>query len=380
MSDHLKPDNADQLLEAMQWAVSEQCALEVLSSGTKREIGNPARVETRLDMSAFSGITLYEPEELVLSARAATPRAEVEAALTAKNQEFAFEPPDFSRLLGANHEGTLVGMVASNFAGPRRIKAGAVRDHFLGFSAVSGRGEAFKSGGRVVKNVTGYDLCKVMAGSWGTLGVMSDITLKVLPAAETQSTLMLTGLSNGTAMKAMSAAMQSSCEVSGAAHIPEDLVARSKVSALAGAGQAVTLLRLEGIAASVNYRFEKLASLLAPFAEAVMLEDQHSTLAWSELRDVHYLAEDDACVWRISVAPMAGAGVAYAILQKAEAQLYFDWAGGLIWCAVKGSDKAHADAVRQAVDAAGGHATLIKAPEAVRAAAGVFHPLKPGID
>lgn len=380
MNEHLKPENADQLLEAVQWAVSEECPLEIVSSGSKRAVGNPMTVETMLDVSALSGITLYEPEELVLSAHAATPRAEVEAALAAKNQEFAFEPPDFSRLLNANNSGTLAGMVASNFAGPRRIKAGAVRDHFLGFNAVSGRGEAFKSGGRVVKNVTGYDLCKVMAGSWGTLGVMSDITLKVLPAAETQTTLMLRGLSDNDAMKAMSAAMQSSCEVSGAAHIPGTVAVRSQVKPVAELDQAVTLLRLEGIETSVTYRFEKLATLLEPFAKAETLEDQISKLAWRELRDVHCFADGDACVWRISVAPMVGARVADAIKQSADAEIYFDWAGGLLWCAVDGSEDAHAGVIRQAVDSVGGHATLIKAPEEVRASAGVFHPLQPGVE
>ncbi|MEM7430024.1 MAG: FAD-binding protein, partial [Pseudomonadota bacterium] len=213
MSSTLKPETAGQLQEAVEWAASEEKPLEVVGTGTKREVGRPSQHELTLDMSAFKGVTMYEPEELVLSARAATPRSEVEAKLKEKGQEFAFEPPDLSGLLGSGDSGTLGGMISSNLGGPRRIKSGAVRDHFLGFSAVSGRGETFKSGGRVVKNVTGYDLPKILAGSWGTLAVMSDVTLKVLPAAETESTLVLRGLGGESATQAMSAALQSSCEV-----------------------------------------------------------------------------------------------------------------------------------------------------------------------
>ena len=163
--------------------------------GSKRAIGRPAQTDLTLDLSALSGITLYEPEELVLSAKAATPLAEIEALVAAKGQQLAFEPMDYATLLGGvAGRGTIGGALAANLSGPRRIKAGAARDHFLGFSAVSGRGETFKSGGRVVKNVTGYDLCKLIAGSWGTLAAMTEVTIKVLPAAETEETLLIRGL------------------------------------------------------------------------------------------------------------------------------------------------------------------------------------------
>ncbi len=160
----------------------------MIGRGTKRAIGRAAQWDATLDLSGLSGVTLYEPEELVLSAKAGTPLAEIEALVAASKQELAFEPMDYGALLGGEAgAGTIGGAIAANLSGPRRIKAGAARDHFLGFSAVSGRGETFKSGGRVVKNVTGYDLCKLIAGSWGTLAAMTDVTIKTLPKAETEA-------------------------------------------------------------------------------------------------------------------------------------------------------------------------------------------------
>jgi len=372
----LKPATAEQLAETLAWAAGEETPLDIYGTGTRCGIGRPVEAETCLDLSDLTGITLYEPEELVLSARAATLRADVEKKLAVAKQEFAFEPPDLSRLLGAKGAGTLGGMVASNLAGPRRIKAGAVRDHFLGFSAVSGRGEAFKSGGRVVKNVTGYDLPKIIAGSWGTLAVMSDVTFKVLPAAETQATLMITGLEDGQAMQAMSAAMQSSCEVSGAAHIPANLAAHSKVKKVATSGDGVTLLRIEGIAASVAYRMKKLAELLAGYGSGSALGVRQSKSVWLEVRDVHFLSTDkNTAVWRISVAPMDGAKV----MAATGGEGFYDWAGGLIWCALAASEDACARDVRSAVNACGGHATLVRASTEIRNKVEVFHPLAPAV-
>ena len=168
----------------MQWALGEGKALELVGHGSKQAIGRPAQTDATLDLSALTGITLYEPEELVLSAKAGTPIAEIEALVGAEGQQLAFEPMDYAAILGAAAgRGTIGGVLAANLSGPRRIKAGAARDHFLGCTAVSGRGETFKSGGRVVKNVTGYDLCKLMAGSWGTLAAMTEVTIKTLPGA-----------------------------------------------------------------------------------------------------------------------------------------------------------------------------------------------------
>src|SRR6187549_487172 len=208
MTDILKPRDAKEVEDAVCWALGNDKALEVAGQGTKRAIGRPSQTDMTLDLSGLSGVTLYEPAELVLSARAGTPLSEIETLLENNNQELAFEPIDYGPVLGGKvNRGTLGGAIAANLSGPRRIKAGAARDHFLGFTAVSGRGETFKSGGRVVKNVTGYDLCKLMAGSWGTLAAMTDVTVKVLPRAETEQTLLVLGLDDAKATQAMSAAM-----------------------------------------------------------------------------------------------------------------------------------------------------------------------------
>ena len=221
VTDPLKPRDAKDVEDAVQWALGAGKALEIVGQGTKRAIGRPAQSDLTLDLSGLSGVTLYEPEELVLSARAGTPLAEIEALVASTGQQLAFEPMDYGPLLGgAAGRGTIGGVLAANLSGPRRIKAGAARDHFLGFSAVSGRGETFKSGGRVVKNVTGYDLCKLMAGSWGTLAAMTEVTIKVLPQPETESTVIVRGLDDEAAMRAMTAAMGLPCDVSGAAHLP----------------------------------------------------------------------------------------------------------------------------------------------------------------
>lgn len=369
MSSTLKPENAEQLHDAVKWAAGEEKPLDIIGLGTKQAIGRPAQHEFTLDLSALTGVTLYEPEELVLSAHAATPRAEVEKLLQDKNQEFAFEPPDLSALLGASGPGTLGGMIGSNLAGPRRIKAGAVRDHFLGFSGVSGRGETFKSGGRVVKNVTGYDLPKIIAGSWGTLAVLSDVTLKVLPAAETEMSFAVEGLSDQGAVEAMSRALQSSCEVSGAAHLPDGLL-----------GAAATVFRIEGIGPSVEYRLEKLSQLLNEAGPAEKMDTHASRELWRSIRDVSFFAHgSDRPVWRLSVPPMDGAEVASAIGAKCDAKWFFDWAGGLIWCEVPEADNASEQIVRNAVAQTSGHATLIRAPQAIRAAVDVFQPPEPGL-
>ena len=258
MTEILKPADAAQVAETLAWAAGEEVPLEIIGSGTKRGFGRPMGEGNRvvghmLDLSALSGITLYEPEELVLTAMAGTPVAEIEAAVAEKNQLLAFEPPELSKLYGGQG-GTLGGLVSANLAGPRRIKAGAARDHVLGIDGVSGRGEAFKAGGRVVKNVTGYDLCKIVSGAFGTLAALTEITIKVLPAPEETRTLVLSGLDDATAQRAMAAAIASSHEVSGAAHLPDGLQ-----------GASTTLLRLEGFGPSVDARATALRALLAEY-------------------------------------------------------------------------------------------------------------------
>jgi glycolate oxidase FAD binding subunit len=378
-TDILKPRDAKDVEAAVQWALAEGKALEVVGQGTKRAIGRPAQSDLTLDLAALSGVTLYEPEELVLSAQAGTPIAEIEALVAAKGQQLAFEPMDYGPLFGgALGAGTIGGALAANLSGPRRIKAGAARDHFLGVTAVSGRGETFKSGGRVVKNVTGYDLCKLMAGSWGTLAVMTEVTLKTLPKPETEECVLIRGLDPAKAIEAMARAMASACDVSGAAHLPAPVAARILAGEVAGAGAAVTALRVEGFAPSVAHRKLALAELLQPFGEVVTVGDIVSHALWRALRNVTPFAasREGAArpLWRISTAPSRGAELVAMIAKEADALALYDWAGGLIWLALASADDAGAAAVRRAVRACGGHATLVRASAATRAATDVFEP------
>ncbi len=378
--DFLKPRDGAEVEAVIRWALAGGKTLEVAGRGSKRAIGRAAQWDATLDLSALSGVTLYEPEELVLSAKAGTPLAEIEALVAASKQQLAFEPMDYGPLLGvAPGGGTIGGAIAANLSGPRRIKAGAARDHFLGVSAVSGRGETFKSGGRVVKNVTGYDLCKLLAGSWGTLAAMTDVTVKTLPRAETEATMLVVKLDDAAARSAMAAAMGSYGDVSAAAHLPAAVAAR--ISATASAAAAVTALRLEGVAPSVAQRKTVLEAVLAPFGALGTLDEAASRAFWRAVKDVMPFAADGASgtrdLWRISTVPARGPDVGRSLAEQADAEILYDWAGGLIWAALPPSADANAALVRAAVAETGGHATLIRAPAAVRAAVAVFTPEPP---
>jgi glycolate oxidase FAD binding subunit len=377
MSENLKPCDHAEVEEAIRWALSGDKTLEVVGRGSKRGIGRAAQWDATLDLSALSGITLCEPAELVLSAKAGTPLAEIEAAVAVNNQELAFEPMDYGPLLGgAARTGTIGGALAANLSGPRRIKAGAARDHFLGTSAVSGRGETFKAGGRVVKNVTGYDLCKLLAGSWGTLAALTEVTIKTLPRAETEETVLVLDLDPATAVKAMTAATGSFADVSAAAYVPATVAKR--IAEIAAAGSAVTVFRLEGVSPSVVHRKSLLEELARPLGALGKLPAEASRRLWRAIRDVEPFAAGrpagDRIIWRISTAPSRGAEVGNALAERTQAELLYDWAGGLIWAALPPSDDAGANLVRTIVAAAGGHATLIRAPAAIRAKVDVFTP------
>jgi glycolate oxidase FAD binding subunit len=383
MTDTLKPRDANDVESAVQWALAESKSLEIVGHGSKRVIGRPAQTDLTLDVSALSGVTLYEPEELVLTARAGTPIAEIEALVTSRGQQLAFEPMDYAPLLGGvAGRGTIGGVLATNLSGPRRIQAGAARDHFLGVTAVSGRGETFKSGGRVVKNVTGYDLCKLIAGSWGTLAAMTEVTIKTLPRPETEATVAVIGLDDASAVRAMTAAMTSSCDVSGAAHLPAAAARAIPSAESAGAGRALTVLRLEGVAPSVMHRQAALVAMLKVFGEVVA--PPASQPLWRAIRDVQPFAASRTGVerplWRISTAPARGAELAQAIVSDGDAECLYDWAGGLVWLSVANAEgDAGAAAVRRAVAACGGHATLVRASAALRAAVEPFQPQESGL-
>jgi glycolate oxidase FAD binding subunit len=383
--DTLKVRDAKDVEEVVRAAIANEQPLEIIGHGSKRGIGHAMATNAVLDLSALNAVTAYEPNELIITLQAGAPLADVQSLIDSKNQQFAFEPMNTAPLLGTPALGTIGGMIAAGLAGPRRIKAGGARDHLLGAHAVSGFGDSFKTGGRVVKNVTGYDLCKLLAGSWGTLAVMTEVTLKVMPKPESERTLMLAGLDDVTANRAMTAALGSPYDVSGAAHLPGSVFGSSTgaLVRLGAGGRAVTLLRLEGIAASVADRAGSLGKALAAFGAAEMLQDDASAAVWAGIRDVDPFAASGARglwpVWRIVCPPASGGALGQALARGSQGDVIYDWGGGLIWAAVPPRPDALAGPVRQQVEAAGGHAMLVRAPEDIRRNVDVFHPQAGGV-
>jgi glycolate oxidase FAD binding subunit len=354
MSRLLTPHTENELAEM----VSSAGPLVVEGLGSKRNYGRSIATEMVLSLAHFTGVQIYEPEELILEAGAATPLSGVQKLLAERQQMLAFDPPDHGHLFGSTSNGSLGGVLATGFAGSRRIKSGSVRDHILGVRGVTGRGEIFKAGARVVKNVTGYDMPKLMAGSLGTLAALTSVTFKVLPAPETEETVFIAKLDDAAAIFVMSDALQSQAEISAAAHVP-------------GEG---TYLRFEGIGISVAARRDRFVSTLKYNCE--LLNAETSKNAWNRLRDCKVLTHDATrALWRISVAPSEGARVAQAISRAHDAKYFYDWGGGLIWMSLPAAPDGGADAVRKAVTP--GHATLYAAPADLRSRIAVFPPQAP---
>ena len=364
------PTSIDELREAIAGALVAEEPVELVAGGTKRGVGRPLQTPHVVDLTRLSGIRDYAPSELVLTAGAATPLTAIDRALNAAGQMLAFEPPDWRGLLGVIHGSpTLGGIIACNLSGPRRVKAGAARDHFLGFQAVSGRGEVFKAGGRVVKNVTGYDLPKLMAGSYGTLSALAEVTVKVLPRPEAAATVLVCGVAPDDAVDVMAAALGSPHEVSAAAYLPAGTPRRASLPA-----EGLAAVRVEGPLPSVAYRREALIRELTPWGERTTLGDAATAALWRDIADVAPLARlSDRAVWRLSVAPSRGAEVAQTVARAIDAVWFLDWGGGLVWLAVVEPGDGGAAVIRRAI-AGAGHATLVRGSPGLRAAVPVFEP------
>lgn len=352
-----------QIAGTIREAAAAREPLLIEGHGTKSGMLRPVQAARTLSTTDLSGITLYSPKELIISALAGTPMAEVEAALTEAGQHLIAEPPDLSLILGTSGKAqTLGGVVATNLSGPRRIAWGAMRDHVMGVRAVTGRAEVIRSGGRVLKNVTGLDLCKLLTGSHGTLGVITEITLKVLPTAEATGTLVVPNLDAAAGVAVLSAALGSPFSVSAAAWLPTEAAAR--VPGLDGLAGGLALVRIEEFSASVDYRLAKLRGQLA-LPGAVSLGTATSRALWKTVGDALPLAPraDDA-VWRVSVRPSAGPAV-LAALQPKGVTGFLDWGGGLVWLTGPADEAVHAD-VKSAASVSGGTWTLVRAPDALR--------------
>ncbi|HEY3951236.1 glycolate oxidase subunit GlcE [Phenylobacterium sp.] len=324
-------------------------SLEIVGGGTKRAVGAGVSADAVVSLAALDKVIDYAPEELVLTAQPGVPLAALETLVASHGQVLPFEPPHLTRLLGSKGRPTLGGALAANLSGPRRLRAGAARDHFLGLAAVTGRGEIVKAGGRVVKNVTGYDLPKLVAGSWGTLAVMTEVTIKVLPAARTEITLLLFGLTDPRAGEALTVALNAPVDVSGAAHLPQAVAARPPLKG----EMAVTAIRLEGFAASVAARADHLAATLRSFGRIEALDAALSRDFWAQVREVEAFARvKRSSVWRVSLPPAAG----WRLTETVAGEAFYDWGGGLVWLL----SEAAPTEVHAAAHALGGHATLFR--------------------
>jgi glycolate dehydrogenase FAD-binding subunit len=384
------PSDDAAIAAAIAAAAAAREPLSIAGNASKEPMLRPVQAARTLSTRNLAGITLHSPAELVLSARAGTPLAVIEAALAEHAQHLIAEPPDLRVLLGTTAPPTLGGTVGANLSGPRRIAGGAMRDHVLGMRAVNGEGTPIHSGGRVLKNVTGLDLCKLIAGSHGTLAVMTEITLKVLPAPERTATVALPALDAAAGVAVLSAALGSPYAVSGAAYLPDaaaarvpalaDLAAgatqRTAQGAAAEATAGVALARIEDFAPSVAYRAERLAADLARFGRARLIEDATSRPLWQAIRDALPLPAAPAdAIWRVSVRPSAAPRLAAAV-GAAGGSWFLDWGGGLVWIAAP-ADAATHQAITEAATAAGGVWMLLRAPDALRAGLPVLPPLVP---
>lgn len=378
---YFNPETEQQLQDAIQWAISERRGLYLHGGNSKAGLGRPTEDEAsaKLSLTRFNDILQYEPAELVMTTGAATPMAVIKAALKENNQILAFEPMDASHLLKNDRHvnaPTIGGVFSCNLSGPRRISQGAARDHFLGFKAISGRGEAFKSGGQVMKNVTGYDLSKLMAGSWGTLGAMHEVSFKVLPKAKTSRTVLITHVDHHQATAVMSKALQSPNDVSAACWLPEKLLKLSGLEVLKLSDSSAAACRIEGPEPSVITRCKALRDMFADQGKIEELHEENSEAFWQEIRDVMPYAqpEDDRVVWKISVTPSDGPKLIDDLNELQDADAFMDWGGGLVWVAFDSPKLGGERIIRKIVNRLGGHATLMRGSNDLRRSKPVFHP------
>ena len=380
MVEFVRPTTEAELQSALATLAQQKLPAEIRGAGSKSAIGRPAPLSVVVELTKLSGITLYEPTELVMSANAGTSLAQIEGTLADRGQMLAFEPLDLGPATGgAGGVQTIGAVFATNMSGARRISAGAARDHLLGVRAVNGRGEVFKSGGRVLKNVTGYDVARGLTGSWGTLAVLSEVTFKVLPKTEQTETLVYAGLSDEIGVELLCAAMGTPFEVSGTAHLSTGLTSRLELGSLAREASTLTAIRIENFSSSVAYRVERLKDALKIYGSPLTLSHDTSLSFWSELRRLSVLTplkgETPTHLWRISTAPMLAAKVINAIRRNIKVEAYYDASGGVVWLEVTASADAGAADIRRILSTHGGHATLIRAEAEVRGSVEVFQPM-----
>ena len=369
------PRDEKEVCEVVRWAAAQREALSVSGSGSRAGFGHEVNSTHGISLKELSGIRDYDPRELVLTAAAGTPLAEINAALTEHGQQLAFEPPDPSVLFGGAGAGTLGGVFLGNQSGPRRMHAGAARDHILGVRAVNGRGEMWKSGGKVIKNVTGYDLSKLLAGSWGTLSIVTEISCKVLPASGAAT--MGVAVDNVTpALALLTTIASSSLSPTGLAYVPQTPAAGD---AFAAEIRGRCLLRFEGTEAGVNERIAGVSKLLGPAAKPCVWTGTESNALWRALRDAAPVAASPVLL-KLSLPPTWAPAVADALAARQIHAWYLDTGGAWFWIGVESAAAVElVQALRDLLRPVGGSVVIMRAPAATKSAISVLTPQPPAL-
>ena len=369
------PESEQQAQELVQWAAAGGRTIAIQGRNTKHGFGMAVNADCPLSLEKLSGILEYHPEELVMRALPGTPLREIDEALAEHRQHLAFEPPALNRMYRMDDEGTIGGTFIGNLAGPRRFKAGSARDHILGVRAINGRAETWKSGGKVIKNVSGYDMSKLIAGSWGTLSVVTEVIFKVLPAPPTSMSLAVWGLSTEQAMALLTDIISTPYETSGLAYLPEPALTAIEQNDMSFPGGSLALIRLEGTKLSVNERLRAIRGRLPAGYKNNVLDQAESVTTWSWIRDVtplHDIQRTPAIV-RISIPPASTPALTGYLDRLQGCIWYLDAAGGWLWvgiCQAAGEDKLNA--IRREVGVIGGATTLYRAPSAMKTHGGIY--------
>ncbi len=375
MSERFLPESEQQALALVQWTVAENKTIAIRGKNTKQGFGMPVQADCTVSMEKLAGILEYHPEELVMGALPGTPLREIREALNKHNQYLAFEPPALNSMYGIEDEGTIGGLFMGNLAGPRRFKAGSARDHILGIRAINGRGEVWKSGGKVIKNVSGYDMSKLIAGSWGTLSVVTEVIFKVLPAPVTSMSLAVWGMSTERGMELLTDIISTPYETSGLSYLPGQALAAIEQSETTFSGESLTLIRLEGTKLSVNERLQAVVKRLPDGCNNTVLDQAESVSTWSWIRDVAPLHDTRRSpgILKISIPPTSALGLTRFLEQLGGCIWYLDAAGSWLWagiCQAAGEDKLNA--IRREVSTIGGSTTLYRAPVAIKQNIGIY--------
>ncbi len=367
-----KPKTEQEIAEFVKFCHSKNIPIEIIGAGSKAKIGRNFQSEKILDLSDYSGIIKYEPEELYIKVKAGTPISEISQTLDKFNQQLAFEPNNFGYLFnGSDNSGTIGGVISTNFSGPRRFKVGSARDHVLGIRVINGRGEIVKSGGTVVKNVTGYDLSKIITGSYGTLAIISEISIKVLPKPSSIKTLIIHNAQLKKSLDYLNISLSSPADVSGGVFYPEYFKDQFSLNDLTNKGP-ITAIRVEGVSSSIDKRLNSLKKELGLLNNEVnYLNDDQSKIFWQNTQELKVFNKTEKNIIRAVVPPSKTLN-AINNLKKFFSRYFIDWGGNLIWIEMEKINSEILKEFSRVIENVGGYYTMLKLDDGLKASVDIF--------